>query len=197
MRTRPSICPSRSTSATWAHARARGESPFAATLYALGVAVHAVEAFRLRIRGGDVVAHDVVHPGFVAMGPDEQIRFCGVPWSVDRVEFLASVRDGLARAAAEEGVAEAHPTDDAFFVSAMPWLAVRAVRHARSGDPDDSVPRFAWGAARAGPAARAVRVGAPRPRRRRRRSAPGRRDGSGCALLRVGRRDEPDLGPVS
>lgn len=131
-------------------ARASGASLFAATLYALGVAVHAVDGFRLRIRGEQVVLHDVVHPGFVALGADEQLRFCGVRWSADWPTFAAAVRDGSAAAAAEPGVREAHPSDDAFFVSAMPWLVVRSARHARSGGAGDCVPKFTWGKVRPG-----------------------------------------------
>ena len=38
--------------------------------------------------------------------------------------------------------------DDLLFMTAIPWVAFTSFEHPETGDPDDSVPRFAWGMCR-------------------------------------------------
>ena len=47
-----------------------------ATVYILTRAANAIPEFRYRIRGEDVVEHEVVHPSSTIMGKDDVFSFC-------------------------------------------------------------------------------------------------------------------------
>lgn len=127
-----------------AAARARGVETFLALLHGLGSAVHAVEPFRMRLRGEDVVVHDQVHPGYVVLAEDGSIRYALAPHAADPGEFARGAR--AAAVAARQGpLTPHHDRDDVFYVSSMPWLDLVGVRHARPAGPDVGIPRFTWG----------------------------------------------------
>jgi chloramphenicol O-acetyltransferase len=124
----------------------REERPFFLSfLHAVVKTANGIEAFRLRIRGEEVVIHDVAHPNFTLMTDAGVFRFFTAPFEADRDVFVRRTA-----AAMEEGkktvyVGDEVGVDDLYYVSSMPWMSFTAIEHPVSGVKDDSVPRLTWG----------------------------------------------------
>lgn len=105
-----------------------------------------IPQLRRRIRGDEIVEHDVVHPTFsVPTDVADAFSFCHVDFTPDLKAF---VEEAMARS--EEmrtaPVFEDEPgRDDYLFMSALPWISFTSVQHAMQLHPHDSVPRISWG----------------------------------------------------
>jgi chloramphenicol O-acetyltransferase type A len=116
-----------------------------AIIYVLTRAANAIPELRRRIRGKDVVEHDVVHPGVTVMTDRELFNFCYIDYDEDFSRFAAQATERIARA--REGLTlESDPAqDDRLYMTAIPWLSFTSFMHATHFTPVDSIPRFAWG----------------------------------------------------
>lgn len=108
-------------------------------------AVNETEALRLRIRGEDVVLHDVVHASYTLMTQEHVFRFVTAMYHPDLEVFLLQAKKGAEAAKKEVDVSDKEGVDDLVFVSSLPWMSYTSVRHAMPGFKDDSFPRFTWG----------------------------------------------------
>jgi chloramphenicol O-acetyltransferase type A len=116
-----------------------------AVVYLLARAANAITEFRYRIRNGEVVEHEIVHPSFTVLANDDIFSFCSVDYTEDYASFAA-------RASEQVAYVQEHPTvkgsveqDDRLYMTAIPWVSFTSFMHPLSIDPVDSVPRFAWG----------------------------------------------------
>ena len=117
-----------------------------AVVYAIARAANAVPEFRYRIRDGDVVEHDVVHPSTTIMGADEVFGFCTLVYDEDFPEFARAAAEKIAQMQARPRVTEAgEGRDDLLFMTAIPWVSFTSFMHPLRLSPPDSIPRFAWG----------------------------------------------------
>ena len=114
-------------------------------LYAISRAANEVPEFRCRIRGEDVIAHDLVHPSVTILVDDDLFSFC----NIDYVENFPEFASGAARMIAD---VKEHPTlrsnpeqDDRLYMTALPWVSFTSFTHPMKLHPADSIPRFAWG----------------------------------------------------
>jgi chloramphenicol O-acetyltransferase type A len=115
------------------------------TIYLLACAANTIPEFRQRIRGSQVVEHDVVHPAPIVLGEGELFSFCTIPFSLQFQEFSV-------RAAKQIEMAKKHPTledepgrDDLLFMTCIPWVSFTGLMHPIHMHPVDSTPRLAWG----------------------------------------------------
>ena len=106
------------------------------------------EAFRLRLQGGRVRRHPVVHGGTTVLRDDGSFSFAYLD---DAVDFAAFCDQGAAAiAAARSGQAPFNPRldDDAVIhFTSLPWLHFSSFSHARNWGREDSVPKIAFGRA--------------------------------------------------
>jgi chloramphenicol O-acetyltransferase type A len=123
----------------------RGISFNVATVYVLARAANAIPEFRYRIRPGEVVEHEIVHPATTILTSDDLFSFCTMDYTEDFSLFAA-------RAAEQISYVKEHPTledepgqDDLLFMTAIPWVSFTSFMHPLHLHPVDSVPRFAWG----------------------------------------------------
>ncbi|MEM1203111.1 MAG: chloramphenicol acetyltransferase [Acidobacteriota bacterium] len=108
-------------------------------------AANETEPFRYRLRGDRVFVHDRVHPGTTVMRDDETFGFGYFEYGVGFRRFHAEGRAELDRV---RGGVELHPggdRDDMVYYSVLPWLAFTSFSHARTRNPDDSIPRLVFG----------------------------------------------------
>lgn len=131
----------------WRQVLAAEGVPFArAMIFELTRAANALEPFRTRIRGEEVVVHDVIHPSFPVPWREDLFNFCTVDFTPDRSAFLASCEGAIAHAqAAERLLLDESHRDDMLFLSSAPWYAFTSVTHAVDAASHDSFPRIAWG----------------------------------------------------
>ncbi len=123
----------------------RGFSFTLAIVYMLARAANAIPEFRCRLRPGEVVEHDIVHPSTTVLTKQDLFTFCTFDYVREYPSFAA-------RAAAQIAYVQEHPTvenvpgkDDVLYMTAIPWVSFTSFMHPMHLESPDSVPRFAWG----------------------------------------------------
>lgn len=127
-----------------AFARAQGLSFYHLLVWACTKALNRLPAFRLRIRGEDLVLLDGADPSFTSMRPGEEVfQIVTLPWEADPRAFCAHAGEKASRQTALSDQAE--ETDGLIYFSCTPWFGFTALTNEHNFDKDDSVPRLAWG----------------------------------------------------
>ena len=116
-----------------------------ATVYVLARAANAIPEFRYRIREGEVVEHEVVHPATTILGDNEIFGFCFFDYAETFTAFAAGAAKQIADAKAEPTLTGGQGRDDWLYMTAIPWVSFTSFMHPLHLSPVDSVPRFAWG----------------------------------------------------
>lgn len=125
--------------------KAEGKSFFLSFVHAVMKAANQTEALRLRIRGEEVVLHDVVRPSFTMMTDAGVFRFVTVAYDDDPKTFLKNAENTVEAAKKAVSVSDEPGIDDLVFLTSMPWLTFTSIEHAMPGNQDDSFPRLTWG----------------------------------------------------
>jgi len=124
----------------------RGISFNVATVYLLARAANAIPEFRQRIRAGEVVEHEIVHPATMILGKDDLFGFCVLEYTEDFSVFATEAAERIARVQECPTLKGDPGRDDLFYLTAIPWVSFTNFMHPVINlKPVDSVPRFAWG----------------------------------------------------
>lgn len=115
--------------------------------YSLGYlctrAVNQIEAFRYALQGEDLVLFDRRNPSFTDLHPgSEQFHIVTLPLEGTMSEFCAAAR---AKSAAQTTLLDQEDSPDLIYFTCLPWVEMTALTNERDFDPDDAVPRIAWG----------------------------------------------------
>jgi chloramphenicol O-acetyltransferase type A len=122
----------------------QGISISIAIVYVLARGANEIPEFRYRIRGEDVVEHEIVHPSTTILIKDDLFTFC-------QLEYTQNFKQFAANAEKQFNHVRNHPTlkdpeDDALlYMTAIPWVSFTSFLHPLDLKAVDSVPRFAWG----------------------------------------------------
>ncbi len=116
-----------------------------ATVYVLARAANAIPEFRHRIRAGEVVEHEVVHPATTILTNEDLFSFCQIDYTEDFSLFTARAAERIAYVKEHPTVKDESGQDDRLFMTAIPWVSFTSFMHPLDLSPADSVPRFAWG----------------------------------------------------
>lgn len=108
-------------------------------------AANDIPEFRQRIRGESVVEHEVVHPASTIMAANDLFTFAFMEFNTDFDAFATAMAKEVARVQATPSLEDPPGRDDLLFMTAIPWVAFTSFEHPMPGDPNDSIPRFAWG----------------------------------------------------
>jgi len=92
-----SMCADVEMTAFYAAVKQRGASFDVATVYLLARAANAILEFRQRIRAGEVVEHEIVHPATTILGTDDLFGFCTLEYTDDFSLFAAEAAQRIAR----------------------------------------------------------------------------------------------------
>lgn len=122
-----------------------GYSLTVSMVYVIARAANAIPEFRQRIRGEQVVEHEIVNPGFSILVDDDVFGFCDVPFTEPYAEFARSADQQIARLKAQPDLANDKERDDLLYMSPIPWVSFTSFSHPMQLHPADSIPRFAWG----------------------------------------------------
>lgn len=124
--------------------KARGESLFLLTLYAVSRAANSVPELRRRIRGEQVVEYANCPSSHTVALDNGAYCYC-------QLEVNRTLEDFLVYAAEAQDYARDHPTledgedgESLFFVSCVPWLSYTSMIQPVPV-PADSNPRITWG----------------------------------------------------
>ena len=127
-----------------------GTSLFKAVLYGVTLAANAIEEFRCRIRGSEIVVHDRVHPSFTVLTEDNLFSFSEAAFCEDMKAFFRRTDEAISHARENPYLEDDPGRDDFLFISCLPWVRFTSISHPIHMRPVDSVPRISWGKFSAG-----------------------------------------------
>lgn len=121
---------------------------FITFLYVVSHGINAVEAMRMRIYQDNVVLFDKVHPGYVVLCDDDELKTCLTPVDdsfkvfYDRVQADIIKTKQQHKASYNEGI-----TNDCYYISCLPWIRIYSVTNPYNfADKEQtSIPRITWG----------------------------------------------------
>jgi chloramphenicol O-acetyltransferase type A len=127
--------------------RSREGLPFFLTYHFLAIkAANEVEPFRYRLRGERVLVYDRIDVGTTILMDDERFVFCYFEYDEDFARFAEKATAALEGLRAGDGRLEPRDDrDDLIHCSVLPWLSFTSFSHARRWNPQDSVPKIAFG----------------------------------------------------
>jgi len=114
-------------------------------VYLIARASNAIPEFRQRIRGDQVVEHEIVNPGFSILIDNDLFSFCDVAYAEDFSEFARRAEKKIADVKAHLELENDPEKDDVLYMSPIPWVSFTSFTHPMQFHPADSIPRFAWG----------------------------------------------------
>jgi chloramphenicol O-acetyltransferase type A len=117
----------------------------AAIMYLISRSANGIPEFRHRVRDGDPIEHEVVHPSATILTKDDLFTFCTVEYQPDFRVFTRKAEVEIARVKAEPTLKEKFPDDRMLYMTSIPWISFTSFMHPLKLNPADSVPRFAWG----------------------------------------------------
>lgn len=141
------LCAEIEVGATRAWCAERGASFSLACWFAVLRAANEVEAFRMRLRDGGVWVHDRVRVGATALKPDNCFTYVYYPDAPDFESFATLARAELAERLQAEGLEPDAGDDDLLHCTVIPWVRFTAIKHARYGKGQGSIPKIAIGRA--------------------------------------------------
>jgi chloramphenicol O-acetyltransferase type A len=114
-------------------------------VYLFARAANAIPEFRYRIRAGQVVEHDVVHPSTTILTEGDLFSFCAIPYVEDYAAFAAQAAVAMERVKQQPTLEDEPGRDDLLYMTSIPWVSFTSIQHPIHLHTIDSVPRIAWG----------------------------------------------------
>ena len=140
-----SMCANVDLTAFYPALKARGVGFTVGILYVLARAANDVPAFRCRMRGDEVVEHEIVHPGTTVLADDDAFGFCTINFVADFPLFDAGAIETIGSAKRQPTLIEEPGRDDVLYTTGIPWVSFTSFAHPTHLHPADSIPRLAWG----------------------------------------------------
>ncbi len=123
----------------------RGVSFTVAMVYVLARAANAVPEFRYRIRAGEVIEHEIVHPSTTILTGEDVFSFCTFDHTDDFSLFAARAAERIAYLKEHRTLEDEPSRDDLLYMTSIPWVSFTSFMHPLRLHPADSVPRLVWG----------------------------------------------------
>ena len=117
----------------------------AAVMYLVARSANEIPEFRQRVRDGDPIEHEIVHPSATILRQNELFTFCTVEYQSDFNEFTRNAAAEISRVKDQPTLVEKYPDDRMLFMTSIPWVSFTDFTHPLRLKRADSVPRFAWG----------------------------------------------------
>jgi len=108
-------------------------------------AVRATENFLLRIEGGQVIKFSAVDLSTTILKDNNTFSFVHLPHKEDLAAFCSNSAAIIALVRQSKQMMHGHQGNDVLHMTTLPWFKFNGMEHARTIDPDDSVPKFAYG----------------------------------------------------
>ncbi len=115
-------------------------------IYASSTVVNTIENFRYRIKDGNVVLHDCIHPSFTDMSKnDDLFKFVTLDLKGDIIAFNKEAKERNACQKEYFEYEKLAGRDDLIYITSIPWISFTHLSHTISLNRNDSVPRISWG----------------------------------------------------
>ena len=108
---------------------------------------NAQRPFRLRLEGGRVRGHDMVHGSTTVLRKDgESFHFAYLELAKDFKTFVVMARERVREARNADARFEPRPDEQALIhFTSLPWMHFTSFSHARNWGREDSIPKLAFG----------------------------------------------------
>jgi len=117
-----------------------------AMIYAATFGLNQVEGFRYRIRGEQVVLHDIIHPSFTDMSEGTDLfKMVTVNMEETILDFTKKANEKATSQQDYFVLKDVEGRDDLVYITCIPWVSFTHLSHTISFNKDDSIPRLAWG----------------------------------------------------
>ena len=126
-------------------ARSHSASLTIAITYLLTRTANQIVNFRWRIRGDEVVEHEVVHPSITILTPDNLFSFCTMEYHTAYSRFAENAAEMIQKVRENPTLEDETAQDELLFMTSIPWVSFSSFMHPVHFHPIDSVPRLAWG----------------------------------------------------
>jgi chloramphenicol O-acetyltransferase type A len=123
----------------------RGISFTVGILYVISRAANAIPEFRYRIRAGEVIEHEIVHPSVTILVDNDLFSFCDINYIEEFSAFAIGATKMIAYVKEHPTLRSNPEQDDRLYMTALPWVSFTSFTHPMQLHPADSIPRFAWG----------------------------------------------------
>ena len=139
-----SVCFRVDVTALHAYTKQNGLSFYHSMAYLVTKAANSVENFRYTIREDGVWLLEKRTPSFTELkSGSEQFQIITCPCEGTMEDFCRAADEKIAAQTAFLEASE--ETDDLLYLSCLPWFDLTCCTNERKTDPDDSIPRIAWG----------------------------------------------------
>lgn len=130
--------------ALYRYAKERGLSFYYSLIYLCTRAVNRTEAFSYALSAGRIVKLDPRKPSFTDLKPGaEHFHIVTLPCEGGMADFCAAAK---AKSEAQERFIDlSQEGEGLIYFSCLPWVDLTALTNERDGNPDDAIPRIAWG----------------------------------------------------
>ena len=139
------MCVNVDVTAFYPFVKRNGYSFTVSMVYIISRASNATPEFRYRIRGDQVVEHEIVNPRFSMLIDKDLFRFCAVEHVENFSEFASRAEKNIADVKTRPDLEGNPERDDVLYMSPIPWVSFTSFSHPMQLHPTDSIPRFAWG----------------------------------------------------
>jgi chloramphenicol O-acetyltransferase type A len=118
-----------------------------AMIYAASEAANQIDNFKFRIRKGQVILHDRVHPSFTDVAGEENdlFKFVTVEMENSLPAFVEKAQHQSTNQKIYFDYAPLKGRDDFLYITCIPWVSFTSMSHTIGLNRDDSVPRLSWG----------------------------------------------------
>ena len=139
------VCVDIDCSKAYAKCKAEGYSFFLYYLHKSISAVNAIEAFRYRIDGDQVIIHDRIDASSTINREDGTFGFSYIRFEKDFDDFVKIAAKEIERVRANSDLTPAEAGDHVIHYSSLPWIKFTSLSHARKFHIQDSVPKISFG----------------------------------------------------
>lgn len=131
-----------------AFTKEEGLSFYYSMIYAVTRIANESENFKYRIRDGQVVLHDRVHPSFTEMDKsisDDLFKMITVDIEDSIVEFVQAAVNVNRNQKSYFDPEKLVGRDDLIYITCIPWISFTHLSHTILLNKDDAIPRISWG----------------------------------------------------
>lgn len=125
--------------------RAAGAGTYAGFCWAFHRALVALEAFRVRLHGDDVVLHERLRLGLTVPAPGRTFSFVNLEWDEDPARFFPAAAAAMRQASAQVDLRGGGEAPDFAYYTAVPRLPFIGFTHVPLADPTAGQPAVAFG----------------------------------------------------
>jgi chloramphenicol O-acetyltransferase type A len=139
------MCANVDVTAFYPATKAQGIGFTIAVLHVLARAANDIPVFRYRMRGNDVIEHEVVHPSTTVLSDEGLFGFCTLDYATSLLSFASPAALAMNAARQRPKLESGVDRDDVLFTTSIPWVSFTSFAHPMHFHPIDCVPRMAWG----------------------------------------------------